>query len=314
MMFKIIEPYLEAVDIFEMLGEKKSELSDIDLGFIGGLIKENQPKKIVEIGVSAGGTTCFIMRTLEKLQLESEVYSIDLAYSFHINKEKECGYQIKEAKNLLSNSNKHTLILGKNIAEVIDELIGNNIDMLIMDTTHYLPGELLDFLVCYPYLSKKAVVVLDDLTFAHSGENTNAVATKILYDLVVADKIFPQNNGIYPKMAGFILNDDTPKYVLDYFSGLITPWWYGLSEKDIQAYRSVVCEKYRQDEIWLFDEAVRINTLTINKQKSIKQEIRKLIDVCRMKPALIYGVGQRGKALHMFLSDRGGEYCRTYNI
>lgn len=44
-MFRTIEPYLDAIDIYDMLGERKSELSDIDLGYIGGLIKEGKPKK-----------------------------------------------------------------------------------------------------------------------------------------------------------------------------------------------------------------------------------------------------------------------------
>lgn len=249
------------------------------------------------------------MRTLEKLELECEVYSVDLAYTFHLNKEKECGYQIKEAKKFLSNSNKHTLILGKNIAEVIDNQIGNKIDMLILDTTHYLPGELLDFLICYPYLSKQAVVVLDDLTFAHWGENTNAIATKILFDLVAADKVFPKNNGEYPKMAGFVLNEDTKKYVLDYFSGLLTPWWYELSKNEIEVYRNVVEKQYGEDEVLLFNQAVKINLETLDKESKIKQELRRVIEIYKSgKPTLIYGIGQRGMALNIFLKKqaRGG--------
>lgn len=220
-MYRYVKPYLEGLDIFELLGERQSELSDIDLGYIGGLIKEKHPKKIVEIGVSAGGTTCFIMRTLEKLGMESKVYSVDIARSFHLNPQKECGYQIKEAENILSNIGNHRLLLEKNIAEVIDDEIGAGIDMLILDTIHYLPGELLDFLICYPYLTDDAVVVLDDLTFAHFGENTNAIATKVLFDLITADKVLPENGGVYPKMAGFALNTDTPAYIKNVWGGAV---------------------------------------------------------------------------------------------
>lgn len=200
-MFKIVEPYLEPIDIFDKIGERKSELSDENLGLICGLIKERKPQKIVEVGVSAGGTTCVILNCLEKLNMDSEVYSVDLSYSYHYDTSKRCGYQIEDAAQCLSNMKNHRLFLGRNIAQVIDNEIGHGIDMLILDTIHYLPGELLDFLVCLPYLSRQAVVILDDLTFAHGGESTSAVATKILYDLMVVTKVFPPNV-IYPKMGG----------------------------------------------------------------------------------------------------------------
>lgn len=77
-MFKIVEPYLEPIDIFDKIGERKSELSDENLGLICGLIKERKPQKIVEVGVSAGGTTCVILNCLEKLNMDSEVYSTSL--------------------------------------------------------------------------------------------------------------------------------------------------------------------------------------------------------------------------------------------
>lgn len=305
-MFKIVEPYLDPLDIFNMIGERKSELSDTDLGFIGGLIKKRKPKKIVEIGVSAGGTTCFIMRALERLRIESEMYSIDVSYTYHYDTQKKCGYQLTEGgSKILSNIRNHTLILGKNIAEVIESEVGDGIDMLILDTTHYLPGELLDFLICYPYLSQRAVIILDDLTFSHFGENTNAIATKALYDLIVADKIFPENDVVYPKMAGFILNEDTNKYIQDYFLGLMTPWWYGLKENEVQKYRDIVKKYYGKFELQLFDEAIRTNTETLKKKESIRRELEKISHICiTAENVFIYGAGERGISLGMFLKDR----------
>ena len=200
-MFNTVESYLDPIDIFEKIGERKTDLSDVDLGFICGLIKEQRPQKIVEVGVSAGGTSCVILNCLEKLKLESEFYSVDLSYTYHYDPSKRCGYQISDAAKYLNNLERHKLFLGRNIAQVLENEIGKDIDMLILDTIHYLPGELLDFLVCLPFLSQYAVVVLDDLTFSHSGENTNAIAKKILYDLIVADKVFPENV-VYPNLGG----------------------------------------------------------------------------------------------------------------
>lgn len=303
-MFKTVEPYLEPIDIFEKLGERKSELSDENLGFICGLIKERRPGKIVEVGVSAGGTTCVILNCLEKLKLDSDVYSVDLSYTWHYDASKRCGYQIDNAKQYLGNVGKHRLFLGKNIAQVIDSEIGKGVDMLILDTIHYLPGELLDFLVSLPYLSQHAVIILDDLIFAHGGENTNAIATKTLFDLLVVDRVFPPNV-IFPKMGGGIVNGDTMKYKSDYFLGLMTPWWYKPAEEELEDYRSIIKKRYGKEELQLFEEAVRINKQTLEKKGNIRGDIDRLLQVCRSgKKVLIYGAGQRGTALGSFLKER----------
>ncbi len=55
-MFRTVELFLDPIDIFDKIGERKSELSNKELGFICGLIRMFKPKKIVEVGVSAGGT------------------------------------------------------------------------------------------------------------------------------------------------------------------------------------------------------------------------------------------------------------------
>lgn len=314
-MFKTVNAYYEPIDIFNKIGERKSELSDEELGFICGLIKERHPRKIVEIGVSAGGTSCVILNCLEKLKIDSEFYSVDLSFTYHYDTSKKCGYQIEEAKKYLKSAEKHKLILGRNIAEVIDKEIGHDIDMLILDTVHYLPGELLDFLVCLPYLTSDALVILDDLTFAHFGENTNAVATKVLYDLVVADKVFLEDNMFYPKLGGVILNKDTRTYVEDYFLGLAMPWWYELSYNDLEVYRNIIRNQYGKREVLLFDEAVKINRDTLVKQCLIKEEIKKLFRICQIeKPILIYGVGQRGVALRIFLEKQVGRKINGFII
>ena len=146
------------------------------------------------------------------------------------------------------------------------------------------------------------------MTFAHEGENTNAIATKVLYDLIVADKVFLENSSVNSKMGGAFLNKDTRKYVKDYFIGLSTPWWYKLNEKEIEGYRNIIEKRYGTDEVLLFDEAVKINLKTVNKKLSLKKEIEKLINITRNeKNILIYGAGQRGIALGYFLKDRIGK-------
>lgn len=306
-MFKTVNAYYEPIDIFQKMGERRSELSDEKLGFICGFIKEKHPQKIVEIGVSAGGTSCVILNCLDKLNMDSEFYSVDISYKCHLDRSKDCGYQIADVAAYWKREKRHKLILGKTIAEVIEEIaLNGKIDMLILDTIHYLPGELLDFLVCLPYMSDDAIVVMDDLTFSHRGENTWAIATKVLFDTVTADKYFSPNT-YFSDMGAFQIGKDTLKYRTDLFSALMTPWYYTMDEQIEEAYRKIIYMNYTEREQKLFEEALEVNKITLNKRNNRAKEIRKLIDICKSgRKNFIYGAGARGMALKSFLQDRGG--------
>ena len=267
-MFKTVNAYYEPIDIFQKMGERRSELSDEKLGFICGFIKEKHPQKIVEIGVSAGGTSCVILNCLDKLNMDSEFYSVDISYKCHLDRSKDCGYQIADVAAYLKREKRHKLILGKTIAEVIEEIaLNGKIDMLILDTIHYLPGELLDFLVCLPYMSDDAIVVMDDLTFSHRGENTWAIATKVLFDTVTADKYFSPNT-YFSDMGAFQIGKDTLKYRTDLFSALMTPWYYTMDEQIEEAYRKIIYMNYTEREQKLFEDALLFNKITLNKRNN----------------------------------------------
>jgi len=41
--------------------------------------------------------------------------------------------------------------------------IGNNIDMVFIDSAHFEPGEILDFLIVLPFLKEEAIVMFHDI-------------------------------------------------------------------------------------------------------------------------------------------------------
>lgn len=119
-------------------------------------------KKIVEIEVAEGGTTSVIMKSLLLLNMESKVYSVDLNECLYCDREKETGYIWKSLSNNILGKSTQEFKLGNTIAGCINE-IGSGIDSAIIDTTHILPGEILDFLCILPYLKKDATVILHDV-------------------------------------------------------------------------------------------------------------------------------------------------------
>lgn len=300
--------YMEPRDIYEKTGTNASELSEAEHGFICGLIKKYKPQKIVELGVSGGGTSVLILNCLQKLGLnDTRMYSVDLSETYHFNPEKRCGFQIEEARPFLKNIGNHKLILGKILPEVIEDIAKDGkIDFLILDTTHYLPGELMDFAIAIPFLADEAVVVLDDTSFWFEGENRWAFATKVLFDLCISDnKYYAQTPDGFSKIVAFTMPRKTHSWQKNIFDALSMPWHYCF-DTQIKAYESIVDKYFAGDIQDSFKKAVKINRLAINKKENIKTVMKTIIKMCNEpRKKYIYGAGQRGKALLYFLENSG---------
>ena len=126
--------------------ENEPEMSEFESAFLCGLIKKNNPRKILEIGVAAGGTTAIILQCIDYLGMNEccEVISVDLNKKFYRKDGWDTGFLAEEIKAKLKRDVNHKFMLGKVLAEQI-EIIGDKIDLVILDTVHFLPGELFDF-------------------------------------------------------------------------------------------------------------------------------------------------------------------------
>lgn len=95
---------------------------------------------------------------------------MDLDENYYRNRSQKIGYLAEECKKILQGSIKYKLFTGKFAPHCLP-VIGEDIDFLILDTVHSLPGELLDFLACYPYLKRGSVVILHDIALNHLSYN-----------------------------------------------------------------------------------------------------------------------------------------------
>lgn len=236
-----VEPRIEALKKISVF-PNEPEMSDFDSSFLCGLIKNRSPKKIVEVGIAAGGTTAIILQCLAMLDRneDCEVYSVDLNEMFYRGTEKKSGFLAEELKDSMPElSFKHKVLLGKYLPEFIDE-IGGDIDFLVLDTVHALPGEILDFLAIFPYLKADACVVLHDIVNNHYGRYPESFATQVLFDCVTADKciVLQNDNGLkYPNIGAFFINNDTSKYIMDCFNALSITWSYSVNKDEYEVYR-----------------------------------------------------------------------------
>lgn len=274
------------------------EMSTSQLEFLCGLLRDCRPRKIVEVGVSAGGTTVEMLRCIRRLDIKCEMYSVDLEEKYYQDKSKKCGYLIEELKKESDVYDFHTLYTG-NILPAFFDKIGCDIDFLILDTTHILPGEILDFLAVFHRLSPNAMVVLHDTILHHYAHSANAIATSVLFQSVTADK-FINNDEEYPNIAAFRINEDTEKYIMDVFGSLIIPWVYMPSDAQIKIYDEIFFKEYGEGAFRLWDQAKEYARKFISDDEAMIRKMQSFFSGAVREKVIIYGTGKRGRDIYNF--------------
>ncbi len=302
-----VDLFYKPLQILEHLsGEHKMEMSYMQSAFVCGLIRQYKPKKIVEIGVASGGMTAVILNCIEILQLNTEVFSIDLAIDFYRDNTKKTGYLAEEYKSIVKKDTKHILFSGKYAVECL-ETIGKDIDFLILDTVHSLPGELLDFLACYPYLKNGAVVVLHDIALNHHKAGMEGIATEVLFQVAATKKILNFEDGGYPNIGAFEKDNFLREYIEKIFSTLTMKWNYLPAQEELCLYKNFYRKYYSEEELQWFEIAVRLNA----KEFLIQDRCREweklrgvfcLVQNIYSRVVYIYGNGNFGKQFYQLFS------------
>ena len=166
----------------------------------------------------------------------------------------------------------HKFYLGKYLPQVIDE-IGGDIDFVILDTVHFLPGEVLDFPVMLPYLKNGAIVVLHDVIFNQFGK-TLGYATTVLFSAICSEEKFLNSMATdknlpfsYPNIGAFKIDKQTRKHIANVFLSLMVTWNYLPDEKQVEVYREFYKKYYPTELVTIFYETIRRNRDRIMFQK-----------------------------------------------
>lgn len=311
-MINDIEIFREPLKIRENLMEPYGpEMSDWQSAFLCGLVKKYKPSKMVEVGIAAGGTTAVLLNCISMLGLDTELYSIDLNKNYYRDESKETGYLAKLCKKFLPREVLHKMYCGGILPEYADE-IGDGIDFLILDTTHNMPGEILDFLVSLPLLKNGAIVVLHDIIMNHLHKcHAEAFVTKLLLSTVVGEKILCKedcNPYEYPNIGAFIVTDDTRKYIEDVFLSLTITWSYMPEERHLDLYRKWFCRFYSERLCEEFKSAIDLNRDSMVYRKAYlykgRHDVKDFIENIRNKQNIwIYGCGAIGRKIYSMLSS-----------
>lgn len=192
------------------LGTQKS-LSDENVIWICSLIGKYKPKRILEVGVSTGGSTSVYLKCIQELGIGSHLISIDSQkIATYKRGQPIIGCEIYELREYLDLS-EFELITGKIIPEVVDNI--GTFDMVILDTVHFIPGEILDILCLKNNIHKGTIIILDDINIESRypnlyKENLNSVSSNpMILSSIDGELLFP--NVTFPEIGGIILKDGT---------------------------------------------------------------------------------------------------------
>mgnify|MGYP003295650257 CR=1 FL=1 len=301
-----VEEYMDPVSIRSELPEDegRSEMTESEQGFLCGVVRQFRPKKVVEIGIAAGGTSVVLLNCIQKLGLDADMYSVDLAERCYRDQTKMSGHLLEyAAKNCGLDLSRHKFMLGEVVARRLDE-IGDGIDFLVLDTSHSLPGELLEFLVVFPYLKENAVVVLHDMRYQFYGtiNSRQGYATSCLFQTVVAKK-FINHKTEHPNIAAFQITEDTKKYLMDVFMGLMIPWKYMPDAEQLESYEAILNQCYPKECTNIYYQAKR-------EMQALHDQKIPLAELCGPfdgKRVLLYGTTETARRSFGYFRGRGIE-------
>jgi len=218
------------------------------------------------LGVSGGGTTAVMLNALSLLRQPCSVVSIDYNQQCYWDSSRPVGFVLDDALPLLSLGHiQHKLYRGKRLPQILPTL-GRMVDLLVLDTSHRLPGELLDFLAAFSYLSEDAVVVVDDLYTPHyhvfppysEPEAAQQTASFLLYTLMDGEELTLYDAPRKPLNLG-AKKHPTSACLERCMAALSLPWVDMPSSPVVSLYRAIFREQYNQHLLTLYERAVTLN-------------------------------------------------------
>jgi len=250
---RLLNKYFEIKE--KLLKTKCSLMGSNQREFLNGVIRKFKPSKLLEVGVYRGGSSIIILNAINDIK-DSKLYSIDINEKRYIG---EC------VNKYFPDLKKNWKLYNGNIACEYLEKIGKNIDMAIIDTAHFEPGEILDFLMILPFLRENAIVIFHDIgNQLRINDKRREWAPYLIFNGIRGKKIFPSGNMILGHDIGaIILEKDQKKYYHDYFRLLGGQWQYFPNEVHIIKMRKFFKKYYDKDCVFMFEEASNFNRIFV---------------------------------------------------
>jgi predicted O-methyltransferase YrrM len=210
---------------------KISEMSNEEREFLTATILRARPPKLLEIGVSGGGSSVIMLNAIKNFP-ESKLYSIDLMLYWYKDPSKKAGFIVDNYPELKT---KWKIFTGGLALNFIDE-IGADIDFCLIDTAHSNPGEILDILMVIPYLKDDAVVVFHDVKLhTYSYGKKQCITNDLIMSALFGTKLIQGNyaGDKFPNIGGIKFDTKTKEHIFEIFNLLTLKWAYMPDKKQV---------------------------------------------------------------------------------
>jgi hypothetical protein len=193
----------------------------------------------------------------------------------------------------------HSLILGKDIAEVIDGF-EEQFDFVVLDTGHEHPCETLNFLSFLPYLKKNAIVVMHDL-IVMDGNGWARTAPLLLYCSLCCPHLLSTSKN----MGAMQITQELHANIKNTFQVLGFPWQYSPQPYILSAIQKIISKHYNEECQALFAHVLKLNAEKIvhflppqSQQTLGNQTIQKITSYLNSyQQVFFYGAGNNCKLL-----------------
>jgi predicted O-methyltransferase YrrM len=265
---------------------KISEMSLAQRMFINALILRNRPKKLLEIGVSAGGSSIVILNAIKDIS-DAKLFSIDLYDAWCKDTDYKTGYFVDNYPQL---KGKWELFTDGLALKFIEKITGGEkaIDLCLIDTVHCNPGEILDILMVLPFLKDDAMVIFHDVAlhtyYFLEGKTVlgqKAITNNLLMSSITGEKYLM--NGMegekFPNIAGIKINKYTKENIFEIFNLLMLKWSYiptELQEKEILSHFGRYYDEYYINylkEVFEYQKKIMVH----DKNYKLKETIKRII-------------------------------------
>jgi hypothetical protein len=227
-----------------------------DRYFLTSLILRKKPKTILELGVSSGASSVVILNAIRDFD-DAKLYSLDYLEEYYKNPSRKVGFIVDKYPDLAKKWKLLTGGLASNFVDTLEkkrDVTGNHwIDFVFIDTMHDLPGEILDFLIIFPYLKEDCTVVLHDTKVYFNHRLQTLMAPAILISALKGKKTSPT---VIANIGGITLNQETGENIWDVFNALSLPWNYLPTNDDLSDAKRIIAQFYEPYLVEMFDATV----------------------------------------------------------
>jgi predicted O-methyltransferase YrrM len=232
----------KVIDRLDPSYKRVNSMSDQDRYFLNTMLLRSKPKKVLELGVAAGGSSVVMLNALKSIG-QTRLYSIDCLPYWYREPDKASGFIVDNYPDLRENWKMYS---GGMATKFIDE-IGGGIDFILIDTLHCNPGEIFDFLMILPFLDDNATIVFHDTklhTHMYFSYYTGWHITNcILMSSIHGEKFIPEYLSAsmgwdeeeaynFPNIGAVKLNKQTRNRLFEVINLLTIRWAYLPSEND----------------------------------------------------------------------------------